>query len=32
MTRMVYATEQLYLDMLLQKTARPGWRGRIGLA
>lgn len=32
MDRMVHATEQLYLDLLVQKAARPGWRGRIGLA
>jgi glycosyltransferase involved in cell wall biosynthesis len=32
MDRMVHATEQLYLDMLVQKAAQPGWRGRIGLA
>jgi glycosyltransferase involved in cell wall biosynthesis len=32
MDRMVHATEQLYLDLLVRKAAQPGWRGRIGLA
>jgi len=32
MDRMVRATEQLYLDLLVRKAAQPGWRGRIGLA
>jgi glycosyltransferase involved in cell wall biosynthesis len=32
MERMVHATEQLYLNLLVQKAAAPGWRGRIGLA
>jgi glycosyltransferase involved in cell wall biosynthesis len=32
MDKMVHATEQLYLDLLVQKAAQPGWRGRIGLA
>jgi glycosyltransferase involved in cell wall biosynthesis len=29
---MVESTEALYLDLLRQKAARPGWRSRIGLA
>jgi glycosyltransferase involved in cell wall biosynthesis len=32
MERMVHATEQLYLDLLVRKAEQPGWRGRIGLA
>jgi glycosyltransferase involved in cell wall biosynthesis len=32
MDRMIHATEQLYLDLLVRKAAQPGWRGRIGLA
>jgi glycosyltransferase involved in cell wall biosynthesis len=32
MDRMVHATEQLYLDLLVHKAAAPGWRGRLGLA
>jgi glycosyltransferase involved in cell wall biosynthesis/pimeloyl-ACP methyl ester carboxylesterase len=30
--RMVHATEQLYLDLLVRRAAEPGWRGRLGLA
>jgi len=32
MDRMVHATEQLYLDLLVRKAAEPNWRRRIGLA
>jgi len=32
MDRMVHATEQLYLDLLVRKAAQPGLRRRIGLA
>jgi glycosyltransferase involved in cell wall biosynthesis len=32
MDRMVHATVQLYLDLLVHKAAQPGWRGRIGLS
>jgi glycosyltransferase involved in cell wall biosynthesis len=30
--RMVHATEQVYLDLLVRKAAQPDWRRRIGLA
>src|SRR5439155_3818924 len=30
--RMVHATEQLYLDLLVRRAAAPGWRGRLRLA
>jgi L-malate glycosyltransferase len=32
MDRMVHATEQLYLDLLVRKAAQPDWRRWIGLA
>jgi glycosyltransferase involved in cell wall biosynthesis len=32
MDRMVHATEQLYLDLLVRKAAQPGFRRKIGLA
>jgi L-malate glycosyltransferase len=30
MDRMVHATEQLYLDLLIRRATVPGWRGRVG--